>query len=194
MPSVKRGYITTALVVIGVGTLAYSVLVGQIITGGAIAISALVVAALVSDTDIDGGPSEPAESLRRVEAVSLLPVVLVIGSVAVAGDDISGIFVLTAWPLASGIAFVVVGATTLRRKVSDQLSPDRLTIGFLLIYLSGWVVIFGLDYLLWTLGFESESWVQEVGLGLTVVAMLGLVAHVLFREFIPWNAFSTDEP
>ena len=194
MPSATRGYLTTALVVIGVGTLAYSVLAGQIITGGAIAISALVIAALVSNADIDGGPSESAESLRRVEAVSLLPVVLVIGSVAVAGDDISGIFVLTAWPLASGIAFLVVGATTLRRTVSDQLSPDRLTIGFLLTYLSGWVVIFGLDYLLWTLGFESESWVQEVGLGLTVVAMLGLVAHVLFREFIPWNAFSTDEP
>jgi len=71
MPSVKRGYITTALVVIGVGTLAYSVIVGQIITGGAIAISALVIAALVSDADIGGGPSGSAESLRRVEAVSL---------------------------------------------------------------------------------------------------------------------------
>ena len=194
MPSATRGYLTTALVVIGVGTLAYSVIVGQIITGGAIAISALVIAALVSDTDIDGGPSESVESLRRVEAASLLPVVLVIGLVAVVGDDISGIFVLTAWPLASGIAFVGVGATTLRRKVSDQLSPDRLTIGFLFTYLGGWVVIFGLDYLFWTLGFESESWVQEVGLGLTVVAMLGLVAHVLFSDFIRWNAFSTDEP
>ena len=193
MPSAERGYITTALVLVGIGTFAYSVIIGQVITGGAIATSVFVIAVLMSDANIDNGVWETEQSLQRVEGVSLLPPLFVIGLVVIIGDALSGIFVFAVWPLASGIAFVVIGATTVLRVVSDQLSPEKLAVAFLSVYIGGWVVIFGIDYILWSLGFEAEPWIQQVGILLTTVAMLGLAAHVLFRDFIPWNGSNTDE-
>jgi len=48
MPSPKRGYIAAALVLIGIGGFAYSVvLIGQVLIGAGFTLSALVVAALV---------------------------------------------------------------------------------------------------------------------------------------------------
>ena len=193
MPSAERGYITTALVLVGIGTFAYSVIIGQVITGGAIATSVFVIAVLMSDANIDNGVWETEQSLQRVEGVSLLPPLFVIGLVVIIGDALSGIFVFAVWPLASGIAFVVIGATTVLRVVSDRLSPEKLAVAFLSMYIGGWVVIFGVDYILWSLGFEAEPWIQQVGILLTTVAMLGLAAHVLFRDFIPWNGSNTDE-
>jgi len=193
MPSAERGYITTALVLVGIGTFAYSVIIGQVITGGAIATSVFVIAVLMSDANIDNGVWETEQSLQRVEGVSLLPPLFVIGLVAIIGDALSGIFVFAVWPLASGIAFVVIGATTVLRVVSDRLSPEKLAVAFLSMYIGGWVVIFGVDYILWSLGFEAEPWIQQVGILLTTVAMLGLAAHVLFRDFIPWDGSNTDE-
>ena len=193
MPSAERGYITTALVLIGIGTFVYSVVIGQVIIGGAVATSVFVIAVLMSDADIDSGVWETEQSLRRVEGVSLLPPLFVIGLVVIIGDALSGIFVFAVWPLASGIAFVVIGATTVLRVVSDQLSPEKLAVAFLSMYIGGWVVIFGIDYILWSLGFEAEPWIQQVGILLTTVAMLGLAAHVLIRDFIPWNGSNTDE-
>jgi len=48
MPSPKRGYIAAALVLIGIGGFAYSVvLIGRVLIGAGFTLSALVVAALV---------------------------------------------------------------------------------------------------------------------------------------------------